>query len=316
MPGEPTMTSPRLLGRIESALHAFSPNDRRIADYLLLAYPQTTWGTVEEVAQAAGVSKSAVVRFAARLGYEGFQDLQRELQTDFAELLASPSRLVKQRTESSGPQTVNAALERALDNLQRTHARLVSSNHFDDVARHLAACRGKILIVGLRKSFGLAAYLHYLLSSVRPNVVLARPDTSTFPEGLIDLGRDDVLLALSVRRYTRMTLQAMEYARAAGSFVVAITDTVAGPATPRADVVLAGLSESVLLFDSALSVIFIAETLANSMVALRYDDALSRLELTESVGRKFALFQDATAVPGPGSLQSRRLRARGADVVS
>jgi DNA-binding MurR/RpiR family transcriptional regulator len=294
------MTSPKLLGRIETSLHTFSPNDRRIADYLLVAYPETTWGTVEEVAQAAGVSKSAVVRFASRLGYDGFQELQRELQSDFAELLASPARLVKQRTVSTDARIVDAALGRALENLHRTHERLTSSQQLDRVAERLASCKGKIFVVGLRKSFGLAAYLHYLLASTRSNVVLARPDTASFPEGLVDLGPKDILLAISVRRYTRATLQAMERARACGTFVVAISDTVAGPAAARADVVLAGASEGVLLFDSAISIVFIAEALANSVVGLRYDEALARLELSESVGREFALFEHPTTAPPAG----------------
>jgi DNA-binding MurR/RpiR family transcriptional regulator len=288
-----SISSPRLLSRIEASLQSFSPNDRRIADYLLVAYPQTTWGTVEEVAQAAGVSKSAVVRLATRLGYDGFQELQRELQTDFAELLASPALLVKQRTRAD-THVVTTGLERALDNLQRTYDRLASSKLFDEVAARLASCEGQIFVLGLRKSFGLAAYFHYLLSSARSNVRLARPDTASFPESLVDLGPKDIVVAISVRRYTRTTLQAMEYARGAGVYVVAISDTVAGPAAARAHVVLAAASEGVLLFDSAISIVFILEALANSIVGLGHDDALARLELTESIGRSFALFESAT----------------------
>lgn len=303
-----SISSPRLLSKIEASLQSFSPNDHRIADYLLVAYPQTTWGTVEEVAQATGVSKSAVVRLATRLGYDGFQELQRELQADFAELLASPALLVKQRAQTD-THVVTTSLERALDNLQRTYDRLASSKLFDEVAARLASCDGQILVLGMRKSFGLAAYLHYLLSSARSNVRLARPDTASFPESLVDLGAKDIVVAISVRRYTRTTLQAMEYARGAGVYVVAISDTVAGPAAARADVVLAAASEGVLLFDSAISIVFILEALANSMVGLAYDDALARLELTESIGGRFALFESATT-PATAATQVKRPRAK------
>lgn len=296
---ENMITRPRLHSKIESALQSFSPNDRRIADYLLVAYPSTTWETVEEVAQAAGVSKSAVVRFASRLGYDGFQELQRELQVDFAGLLASPALLVRQRAQTDG-HVMTAGLERASENLRVTHGRLVASGHLDSVAARLAACEGQVFVLGLRKSFGLAAYLHYLLSSIHPRVQLARPDTASFPEGLVDLAPTDIMVAISVRRYTRVTLQAMEYARAVGAYVVAISDTAAGPAGPRADVVLAGASEGVLLFDSAVSIVFIIEALANAMVGHSYDAALARLEQGESIGREFTLFEGApstAAVP-------------------
>lgn len=234
------------------------------------------------------------MRFAARLGYEGFQELQRDLQMDFADLLASPALLVRQRAQTDA-EVMTTGLERAIENLQVTHSRLVSSQQLDTVAARLAACEGQVLVLGLRKSFGLAVYLHYLLSSIRPRVQLARPDTASFPEGLADLTPADVVVAISVRRYSRMTLQAMEYARSVGAYVVGISDTAAGPAGPRADVVLASASEGVLLFDSAISNVFIIEALANAMVGHSYDAALARLELGESIGRRFALFEGAAA---------------------
>jgi DNA-binding MurR/RpiR family transcriptional regulator len=294
MSAQPPIPSPRLLAKIEASLGAFSPNDRRIADYLLAAYPTTTWGTVEEVAQAVGVSKSAVVRFASRLGYDGFHELQRELQADFAELLASPASLIEQRALDADASVVDRSLQRSLENLRVTRDRLAASNGLATVAERLVSCRGRVLIVGLRKTFGLAAYMQYLLSFTRPNVVLARPDTASFPEGLIDIGPDDVLLALTVRRYTRATLQAMELARDAGAYVVTITDTVAGPAAARADAVLVGASEGVLLYDSAVSIVFIIESLANSMVRLNQVDSLARLGRAEAVGRRFSLFEEPT----------------------
>lgn len=296
------LARPRLHSKIESALGLFSPNDRRIADYLLVAYPSTAWETVEEVAQAAGVSKSAVVRFASRLGYNGFQELQRELQVDFAGLLASPALLVRQRAQTD-EHVMTTGLERAVENLRITFERLTASDQLDSVAARIAACEGQVFIVGLRKSFGLATYLHYLLSSIHPRVQLARPDTASFPEGLADLTPTDVVLAISVRRYTRVTLQAMEFARAAGAYVVAISDTALGPAGPRADVVLAGASEGVLLFDSAVSIVFIIETLANATVGHSYERALARLERGESVGRQFTVFEVA---PSPAAVPPAR----------
>src|SRR5262245_30917701 len=71
-----------LLAKIEGSLDTLSPNDRRIADYLLSAFPRVAWATVETVASDVGVSKAAVVRFSSRLGYDGFAELQREMQQE------------------------------------------------------------------------------------------------------------------------------------------------------------------------------------------------------------------------------------------
>src|SRR5262249_13851963 len=222
------------------------------------------------------------------------------------ELLVSPASLIEDRASESSASLIDQALQRSLENLRATRDRLAATNQLANVAEHLVSCRGRILIVGLRKSFGLAAYLQYLLSFTRENVVLARPDTSSFPEGLIDIGADDVLLSLTVRRYTRATLEAMEYARAAGAYVVTITDTVAGPASARAAAVLVGASEGVVLYDSAVSIVFLIESLANTMVRLSQGESLARLKRAESVGRRFSLFEDPTVPVNPNAAETSR----------
>ena len=100
----------------------------------------------------------------------------------------------------------------------------------------------------------------------------------------------------------------MEFARSAGVLVVAITDTVAGPAAARADVVLAATADGVLLYDSAISIIFIAEAIASSVVSLSYDEALDRLERTEAIGQQFALFERASTLE---PVDERRPRGNG-----
>ena len=69
----------RLVARIQAVIPTLSANDRRIAEYLLGAFPRCAWETVETIASQVQVSKAAVIRFAVRLRYEGFAGLKRAL---------------------------------------------------------------------------------------------------------------------------------------------------------------------------------------------------------------------------------------------
>ena len=60
---------------IRSRLPELSPNDRRIAAWLLEHEAEAPFQTAESLARGAGVSKAAVVRFGSRLGFGGYAGL-------------------------------------------------------------------------------------------------------------------------------------------------------------------------------------------------------------------------------------------------
>ena len=64
---------------------ALSPAERRVADLVLTDPHSVAFGTVAEVALAAGTSGGSVVRFTVRLGLDGFADLQDRVQTDLTQ---------------------------------------------------------------------------------------------------------------------------------------------------------------------------------------------------------------------------------------
>jgi DNA-binding MurR/RpiR family transcriptional regulator len=279
-----------LIQKIEAAMDKFSPNDRRVADHLLGAYPDAAWETADEVASRVGVSKAAVIRFASRLGYDGYTELQRAFQAELSERLASPLALLEQRPDSDGPDLLDLMLQQSSDNLLRTRRR-ISPETLDWAARHLAATDGRVFVLGVRKSFGLAVYAHQLLAMLRPMVVLLPTSDSAFPEALQDVSPADVLLAITVRRYARRTLDAMDYCRDVGASVIAVSDTLAGPATPRADAVFACAADGVSLFDSGVSILFVLEALVNGVAARTRDTAVPRLRQGEALGRRFGVFE-------------------------
>jgi len=280
---------PRLHVRIEESIRSLSPNDRRVANRLLSSYPSPAWETVEEVAGDIGVSKTAVVRFATRLGYEGFSELQREIQEDVAQLVASPLRLMAQRADLGGGELVTRMNAQAHTNLDTTQRRL-SEETLRGLALRIADCKGRVYVIGARKSSGLAAYAQHLLDTVMPRVQLIRTD-GAFPNQLLDIGRADVLLAITARRYARVTIEAIRIARENGAHVAVVTDSIGAPATAHADSMLVAASDGISLVDSAVSVVFVVEALVTMIVESRRAAVTERLRRSESLLRLLAVHE-------------------------
>ncbi|HEY8369919.1 MAG TPA: RpiR family transcriptional regulator, partial [Thermodesulfobacteriota bacterium] len=73
-----------VLERIERRRAALTESERELAAFVVEHYPHVAFESATSIGQRVGVSAATVVRFFAKLGYEGFADVQRELRAEVA----------------------------------------------------------------------------------------------------------------------------------------------------------------------------------------------------------------------------------------
>src|SRR5712692_5812372 len=76
----PTFGLTDFLRRLNAAQASFSANDEVIATFVRRDPLAAALSTADQLARRLDVSKAAVVRFAARLGYRGFTELREDLR--------------------------------------------------------------------------------------------------------------------------------------------------------------------------------------------------------------------------------------------
>ena len=69
-----------ILTVIQENMSTFSKGQKTIANYLLHNYDKAAYLTAARLGKEVGVSESTVVRFAVELGYEGYPEMQKNLQ--------------------------------------------------------------------------------------------------------------------------------------------------------------------------------------------------------------------------------------------
>src|SRR5918911_5276617 len=84
-------------GLMQSSDSTLSPAERRVARALLAEYPVAGLESAGRLAERAGVSGATVVRFATRLGFAGYPDLQESLRREVQERMSSPLVLFERR---------------------------------------------------------------------------------------------------------------------------------------------------------------------------------------------------------------------------
>ncbi|HKK53085.1 MAG TPA: MurR/RpiR family transcriptional regulator, partial [Myxococcota bacterium] len=150
---------------IATASDRLTPTDRRIAAAIIDDPSLLAFGTVSDLAERVGTSPPSIVRFAARLGFEGFRDLQGQVRHRLSRQMSRPSQRIRHQDASIAPQRL--AIEDALDGVFEA----LDQPRLEAMAAPVATA-GSVWILSGETSMAGAHALCSGLRMVRPNVVL------------------------------------------------------------------------------------------------------------------------------------------------
>ncbi|MEU5212474.1 MurR/RpiR family transcriptional regulator [Streptomyces sp. NPDC020742] len=247
--------------RLRRAQGALSPGERKIARALMAHYPAAGLESTSALAGRAGVSPPTVVRFATRLGFEGYRQFQQSLRDEVQARRASPLTLRPVVSESSPTsELIEAAEEVARGALSHSfHA--LPEQEFERAVELICDPAKRIVSFGGRFSRLLAEYLDLHLRLLRPHTQVHLQAPGGDGGFRVDLGRREVCVVFDFRRYQRDTVELARYAHEHGAKVVLFTDPWLSPAAEFADVVLPVRVEAPSPFDSIVAPVAVVETL-------------------------------------------------------
>ncbi|HNP93125.1 MAG: MurR/RpiR family transcriptional regulator [Spirochaetota bacterium] len=127
--------APSCLYLIHSLSNSLSERDRRIADYILNDPAKAVHLSIEELAEAAQVSVSTLVRFVKKLGFRGYQQFRIALAS---EALAPEARIYETIVDS-GEDPVRLAFSSASKALEITSSMIDSQDLYKLASRIIEA---------------------------------------------------------------------------------------------------------------------------------------------------------------------------------
>jgi DNA-binding MurR/RpiR family transcriptional regulator len=211
---------------------------KRLGRYLQNDSSALLVSNVSDLANAVGVSKATVVRFAKSLGYKGFPEFKRDIQKEMRRKLRAASRMEQTFAELGNDENIFAKLiKRDIELLQET-LQAASLPDFHRAVEIIWRAR-KVYIIGLNASMALAYLLHFRLVRVKKEAhwVFLTGGTSLL-EQLAFMERDDVLIAIDFVNVPREVETALRHAKKVGAPILGITDFPSSPIAKAANVCL------------------------------------------------------------------------------
>ena len=148
-----------------------------------------------------------------------------------------------------------------------------------------------IYIMGVRSSSYLAGFLSYNLRMIFDNVRLVSTTSgSDMFEEIMSIDRDDVMIAISFPRYSKRIINAVDFAKAAGTEVIAITDSILSPIASPADYLLVAQSDMVSFVDSLTAPMSIINAIVVAVAKKKQDELSVRLRQLEEIWDEYDVY--------------------------
>ena len=240
-----------LMRLIQVKFPRLSKGQKLIAEYILKNYDKAAFMTAAKLGISVGVSESTVVRFANELGFSGYPMLQKALQELIKNKLTTVQRLELSNDFASHGAALKGVLKADMENIRATLEK-INPYTFEDVLNSIFEAKN-IYIIGLRSSTALAEFLGFYLNIILQNVRIVSYGISDIFEQMINIGEGDLVIGIGFPRYATKTIDVLDFSKARGAKVVAITDSLLSPLAAKADSTLIAQSNMASFVDSLVA---------------------------------------------------------------
>lgn len=280
------MTSIEL--RVRSIYDSLSNAEKKVADYFLANMENVFNQPIAQLAQDAGVSKVAWVRFCKDIGFDGLKDLKKalfaQLREKKDESVAAPFSDI--RDVASTKSLIEGIKRNSIRAIQDT-AELLDADALEAAAKAILNARS-VRIFGVGASGMVGDDLHTKLMRININSYFVT-DHHTQLTYAAAMTSQDVAFLISMSGTTPEVLELLSLAKHCQTHTIALTKYSKTPLATNADTVLfvsaPEISTRSGAMSSRLAQLMVIDALFTAVAHMDYDAAAVSLEKSHEIIR-------------------------------
>lgn len=279
-----------LLSIMNEKYATLSKGQKKIADFILAHYEKAAFMTANAIGQSVDVSESTVVRFASELGFNGYPEMQKMMQEMIKSRLTSVQRIEVANQRMTETNVVEKVLSNDIELIRKT-LNSIDKTAFAAAVDAINHAR-KIYIIGVRSSASLASFLAFYFNLVYDNVVLV--DTSGASErfeSLFRISEEDVCIAVTFPRYSKQTINSLQFVSERHAKIIAITDSSQTVIADLADWLLCAKSDMVSFVDSLVAPLSLINALIVAATNNKKEEIYRNFNQLEQIWDKYQVYE-------------------------
>ncbi|MDQ6437512.1 MurR/RpiR family transcriptional regulator [Mesorhizobium sp. LHD-90] len=280
-----------IASKLRSADARQTKSDILIANYIERNLAELPFETAKSIAQSVGVSQMTVGRYLRRLGYDGLDELKREMRPSASRTAWQvKGKFERLRDDARGGKLLAALIQQQIDDLGQVYELTVSPEWHKTVA--FLVNSEEVFVAAFQNVRGVAQYFASQLSYARPKVQFVDGLNGTYAE-LLDGSREDRCLFLfDVRRFASKARPLAEQARAAGVKVILVSDDACIWAREVSDVALIMPGAHGPLWDGAATTVALLDLVISNVIVELGDNVNARVDRLTQLQDVFGDFED------------------------
>ncbi len=271
---------PNFLQTINDHFDSFTKSQKKVANYLTNNLNNIAFYTLDELATEIGVSTTTIIRFSRALGYNGYSEMQKDIQNHIQTKVKLPDRLSIQKEHPSNS-LLDDSFQNDIINIQRT---LAAQNNDDlNAAINSILDAPNVYILGMRSSFTISYYMASRLGEIRENTHLIQSVGMVYPEEIVSAKKGDVCIAYLFPRYSKLSATILSWMKNEGVKIILITSQDYRVVRGYGDIILPCSISSLSYKNSFAAPLCLSNYLVAAIAEKNYSEAQRVLEKTESI---------------------------------
>ncbi len=242
-----------------------SPAYKRIATYILKEYSQVGFMSIEELSSMAGASKASVVRFSRRLGFSGFNELKKSIQSELRRRLSPYEKIATTDLDRAPIENqLKLLAQNEINNLKNTISGIGEEIH--KWVESIKSARS-IYFGGFGATKNVVSLMQYTISVLQNKPTwLLTGSISDFSYTIKLMDRADVLVVMTFPPYSKEIEYMVDYADERKVRTLLVTDSIECPIYSRAYSVIVCENNSLLFGNSFVGPVAVAEMIGNFII--------------------------------------------------
>lgn len=266
--------------KLTTLYDTFTPYHAKIANYLMDNMDRCAFDTLEEISEKIGVSTTTVIRFSRALGYSGYSDMQKDIQSNIQNKVALPERL-RNSSQITNNQMLQNSFSNDIANIQKT-LMAQKDEDLNKVVEEITTAK-KVFILGMRSSFAVSYYMASRLGEIKKGVRLIDSIGMLYPEEIVDAEKEDVCIAFLFPRYSKMTATVISWLKNQGVKIILFTSMNSTAVSGYGDIILPCAISSISYKNSYAAPMCLTNYLIAAIAKNNFDESKEVLEKTETI---------------------------------
>ena len=275
--------------RLAKSFNDYPKEVQKVAKYLLSNTFEIPVYSLRKISKKAEVSPSTLIRLVRMLGFERYDDFKtvyiEEAKNSVSHFTLNAQKIQKQKTDKSFLKFEKFALK-AIDST-------LNDEIYDKIDPLINLILGakNIYIVGMRSTFSLAFYLHYLLHMMLPNVILIRDQEGMLMSEITHMNNQDLVFVFGITPLSSSSIFTIKQIVTKDPKTVVLTDEIIANIVPNATQLVSLGNNSQTFIPSFIPFITFSELLVSKLIAKGDKRILSYIKKTELELSEVGIFE-------------------------